>query len=703
MKSRSGKRIAFWSMMVCLGILGVFVLIYKDEALARWYLHKLREGTDEEKLAAVERLGDLGSRIAVPELVELTLQKSELGDAAEKALEKTGAEAVNPLLGVLLDEKRRPEARYNAAVLLVRFGPRSPTIVQTLISVYDAESAQNVSFVLRNILEKRRDVSPDPNLLIRALKRKELALRCDLLISLEQIFPDAELVLAVLRQALRDNSRDVRLHAAHALLQLGPRAAGAVPSLVQALGDPAPRVRDTAAMALGQLGPEAEAAVPVLEKALEDPDEAVSQAAAMALRNISPGALITAAASPAERIRLLAIETLSAAEGIGDQEAAAGAILKRARRDDSEEVRLAAVSALARMAGGQGGEGTLETIVEALVERAREDASGDVRFAALQALAGMKGRAEAAIPALLELAGRLDGDLRYAAVEALGKIGRKPEIVVPALIDTFQEEDTEICRAAAYALARFGSRAESAIPVLAAALERVELSEPAAYALSRFGRAALPELTRRLTHEKSHARLSAALAIGKLGREAVEAVPALSNLLGDEDEHVRQTAAHILGTIGSGAKQALPALEKSLRDDALVVRVTAAISMTRIDAQAAVATVPALADALAERALDLDGRLEILAALKTLGPSAVPALARALEDDIAWVRLRAATQLGEIGPAAREGAPALRHALADEDESVREAATEALKMIVAVEEETTGEAENEPGSGEDAP
>jgi hypothetical protein len=77
-------------------------------------------------------------------------------------------------------------------------------------------------------------------------------------------------------------------------------------------------------------------------------------------------------------------------------------------------------------------------------------------------------------------------------------------------------------------------------------------------------------------------------------------------------------------------------------------------------------------------------RRDASAALGNLGgdgEAALPALARALEDDDASVRQAAADALGRIGPGAAAAVPALTEALADPDAGVHASAAEALAAI----------------------
>jgi HEAT repeat protein len=85
-----------------------------------------------------------------------------------------------------------------------------------------------------------------------------------------------------------------------------------------------------------------------------------------------------------------------------------------------------------------------------------------------------------------------------------------------------------------------------------------------------------------------------------------------------------------------------------------------------------------------------------LHAVKALGENrseasrVVPALARALEDEDAFVRRDAAQALGQFGPEGREALPALRALLKDRNAAVRRAASGALKKIDPEEAARTG-------------
>jgi HEAT repeat protein len=64
-------------------------------------------------------------------------------------------------------------------------------------------------------------------------------------------------------------------------------------------------------------------------------------------------------------------------------------------------------------------------------------------------------------------------------------------------------------------------------------------------------------------------RLSAAMSLEAIGREARSAVPALVQALGDSDGNVRLWAVKALGAIGPDARSAVPALTRTARHDSL--------------------------------------------------------------------------------------------------------------------------------------
>jgi HEAT repeat protein len=137
-------------------------------------------------------------------------------------------------------------------------------------------------------------------------------------------------------------------------------------------------------------------------------------------------------------------------------------------------------------------------------------------------------------------------------------------------------------------------------------------------------------------------------------------------------------------------KDAVPALAAALKDDAVQVRVESARTL-RAMGPSATAAVPALTQALADK----ETRVAVLAAAALVmvepGKKAelVPILTGLLGSAHPYTRGIAARTLGEVGPAAKDAAPALRKLLADETDyfdplfapTVGGTAAEALRQI----------------------
>ena len=92
------------------------------------------------------------------------------------------------------------------------------------------------------------------------------------------------------------------------------------------------------------------------------------------------------------------------------------------------------------------------------------------------------------------------------------------------------------------------------------------LRETAIDALARIGKPAVPALVEALHDLNPELRDQAALALARIGPQAVDAVPDLIAALRDDDETVRKDAVRALGQIGPQAAIAVPELIEVLRE-----------------------------------------------------------------------------------------------------------------------------------------
>jgi HEAT repeat protein len=190
----------------------------------------------------------------------------------------------------------------------------------------------------------------------------------------------------------------------------------------------------------------------------------------------------------------------------------------------------------------------------------------------------------------------------------------------------------------------------------------------------------IDEWIKELDHNDVEVRRNAARALGQKGPEAKEAIRALIEVLQDKDEYVRTAAGRALGKMGPEAERAISALMKMIKDQVMIVRMGAASGLGGIGPKAREA-IPLLADALESPHEDHNVKREAAEALGKMGPEAIPALIKALQNNQYFARRMSALALGEIGGA--DVVPALIKALQDDDRSVRVISVQALGKIGA--------------------
>jgi len=267
---------------------------------------------------------------------------------------------------------------------------------------------------------------------------------------------------------------------------------------------------------------------------------------------------------------------------------------------------------------------------------------------------------EAVIPALVASL-RAGPDRRCpTSVYVLGTLG---EPAVPALIDLLKGDDPNLRWMACVSLGRVGPAARSAVPALIEALRSPdrEAREHVARALAGVGTDAVGPLTRALRDRDPKVRGGAALAIEVLGGRAKDSVPALVASLSDP-EPPDDPEPPRGPSFGDWQREGEP-------------RPSGYYAALRAIGPPAV---PALLERLG--APERQARVVALQALGFLGDdakSAVPRLIGLLSDPD--LRGEAASALGGIG--ARDAIPALIAGLKDPDPDFRARAAETLGRI----------------------
>lgn len=126
---------------------------------------------------------------------------------------------------------------------------------------------------------------------------------------------------------------------------------------------------------------------------------------------------------------------------------------------------------------------------------------------------------------------------------------------------------------------------------------------PVEYTVLPTAPATLPEIIAALSSDSGGARITAARALSKFGKEAVAAVPALTQNLYYDHHDVQISAAIALEELGPDARSAVPALIDVLQSDDTHVNVRRAVADTlgRIGDSSAV---PVLASVLYEEVIE---------------------------------------------------------------------------------------------------
>jgi len=327
-----------------------------------------------------------------------------------------------------------------------------------------------------------------------------------------------------------------------------------------------------------------------------------------------------------------------------------------------------------------------EPAVPHLVEALKEPKAFHL---AVHALGEIGPQAKAALPTLVPLL----SERAYTAdlvAHAIAEIGVPDDAIAP-LVALLEKQ-----KKAGISYSQMGSkealRHAKAVPALIKAFRRPDANprfrDDVGDLLVAIGpesrRQALPAFVEALESDDPRIRLTGSGKLASLGAEAVTALPQLITALDDEELGVKRNAVHTLGKIGPEARAAVPKLKK-LTEEQDITRCMAAFSLWQITGEDN-PSVAILTTALEEA----DGKNDavkqnnVIGYLERIGSGAAPAiplLIRALGSDSSYnIRCGAARALGNIGPAAKDAAPALKEA-AGKGAYLGHCAKEALKKI----------------------
>ncbi len=385
-----------------------------------------------------------------------------------------------------------------------------------------------------------------------------------------------------LMAALDSSTGDARVEVIEALGGHGAEAAAAVSALLKKLDQEEDAgVRAAAAVALGRIGADGDRVVPALISHFPDsgvverfepryqviPVFAIYGAAAAEFGEEAVDPLIEALGSDEPRVYLGAAIGL---EALGEGAAKAMPKILEMLESDSTQRRNVAAGIIRGI-----GPAAAEAI-PSLVKRLRDE-NFHTQYWACRALGAIGPASSAATDDLLERMSLGTVSVRRNAAIALGNIG--PDIgpeAVAALLEAVDEDPMAPVREeAVIALGKLKPFADKSAAVLKKALADPDFPAPTHAARSLWlltGDA--DEAAKWLT--KAMGDLTyfqhAVEVLGEMGPDAAPAVDRLIEALGERDPDDRVSAALALGRIGAPATKAEPALRKLLEDEEPQVR-----------------------------------------------------------------------------------------------------------------------------------
>jgi HEAT repeat protein len=665
----------------------------------------------------------------VPALISvLTGPDRKAADQMARFLAEHGAKVVRAGVEALLPriESEDPNERVQALERFKTLTEREPAEIRPARAVLlnRAEGpAQFERMLALRLLVQSGQVEGDRMRLIleKGLNDEDPSIRVEAADGLSILWGSAETpmpgLVPVLLKLADDAHPTYRVRAFEALERLGPEVEGSLPRLLAHRDDPDPDVRAQVAEGLLRMGHEGRlAAVPMIARGVVEvsgswswPDRwsrmfaKLQPSEAEALASLLVKRLDTQS-SVLHRL-VLALQELGPAAKPAVP--ALAALLGTASGFNTDQI----VDVLAQL-----GPGAVEAGSERLVRRL-DDPKPEVRVRAARLLLKLDprpgGAGGRAIASMLD-----DPSTRTLAVTALGDLRQPVPEARPKLIEMLDDPDLSVRVQAARTLLLMGPEDASAaqrtlVPMLddpRASSSRALIARTLAESGEEGMAAALPVLIEMLRSKDPRERSQAVQALDCPSiRGASEAVPALVEMLDEPGNHyVRGRAASALSYIGPEAKPALPDIARVFLTEPMVPGYSSFISaLARFGPDGLPPLVDALADAegYARRTIPLAiGRLgpsaepaipalvriatgrdesetaEVRRALLQIGPRAVSALVKALDDDNPAARRRAALVLEEFGPSAKPAASALIAHLNDPDPDARIAAASALLM-----------------------
>jgi HEAT repeat protein len=542
---------------------------YRNAAALPHLIRILQRGDVWLKFHAIEALGEIGDRSALPAILPLYAEKS-LRKPVLEAVGKIGDVGTVPfLLKIIAEEEKLNLTALRALVRISEAG--RPRIVEEaergfiqrkfresfpaskimpLVEQLHATAKREVKCFILKFLGWSEDLRALPALLASLEEPDCAEVAAQALIDFgPQSLPS---VLQTLHNADEDEIVSLLLRVVNAF-----RSAEAIPSIIPFLDHDNPLIRKLAIETLGEvLHPRT---IDFLLVKLDDPDIASQQAAVNAVSALVaafPGTksevlakvrkLLQSSSLPM-KLNSLSVYVNIQGEGYHDE-------LLLASKDSDPVIRQKAVSLM-----GKFGE---ERFADQLVLSLADEAT-TVRLAAINAIVRL--RPEKGIEPLIASLEDDDVWIRTAAAQALGEY-RHPAALLP-LVRHLENDVPPVRIAAIEALGKSASASVRDVLFRCLMDEDLELRRAAFLALARIdGDDVFRRLADGMVDEDWRIRAAAAAALGQRGDR--RALPALLRALEDSDPYVQECA--VLAVDKMPERSSFPVLFRSLDNAAIL-------------------------------------------------------------------------------------------------------------------------------------
>ena len=536
---------------------------YRDAAALPHLFAVLKRDDLWLKFHAIEALGDIGHRDALPQILPLYSEKSlrkPILDAVAKIAdvgtagflfgvlageEKLSAPALRALIAIVDASKPKVIADTERTRIQTRFRESFPKskiepLIQQLRATVDREGK---SHLLRFLGWSHDEQALEP--LIEHLRQSDTGE-----VAAQALIEFGPAAVPAVFKALQTETEEEPI----ALLLRVVKTNGSTDSasaVVPLLDHSSAMVRRLAIETLGDLN--VPASVEYLLAKLDDPDNSSQQAAITAISTLVaafPGLKKDVLAkirglvkSPSIRMRLNAV-----AVAVNIQGEAYHDELLLASKDSDSATRQKAITLMARYS---------KAVFDVPLIHALADESSAVRFAAIQTLGRL--RAEKGLTPLINALDDEDIWIRTAAAQALGEY-RHAEAMQP-LLKHASSDEAPVRIAAIEALGKSGDPAARAMLLQTLADNDPEVRRAAVLALANQpGDEITTEIVKTLHNRDWRIRAAAVAALGMRGDRA--ALPHLQAAVDDADPYVQQSAVAALDKIPD--RSSFPALLRGL-------------------------------------------------------------------------------------------------------------------------------------------